>query len=446
MSKSPELNDERHRVALFRHSVIGGLLHPPSGKTLSELMREKAAITYDIPGSHRTHVAAETMRLWLRAYKQGGFDALLPKVRNDSGTARAIPPLVADQLCEMKENNRALTVPLLIAAVRDKGIVPNGMVLAESTVHRLLKSKGLMQKLPTEPTSKDRRKFEFELAGELWTSDVMHGPAVEVDGRRKQKSYLIAIIDDATRLITHAAFALSEKVQAYLPVLEQAIRRRGLPLRLYVDNGALFRSNHLKLACAKLGITLIHSRPYIPQGRGKIERFFRTVRMQLLPTLQPQDLRSLDALNRRLAAWLQGDYHQRPHRGLDGLTPVDAWARASHGVRLPDSAMDLEDLFLFEEKRKVASDRTVSLHGVLYEVDAILVGQTVTLRFNPMMLGRPIKIVADGKPAGMAVRVNAYANCHVKRDYNTRATLPSTPPEVPQHGIRMSDINDEEIF
>ena len=446
MTTPPDPNDLRHRIGLFRHSVIGSLLHPPEGRTLSEMMQEKACITYEIPGSHRTHVAKETMRCWLRAYREGGFEALLPKVRNDAGTARAIPARVADMLCEMKEENRAMTVPLLIAAVRDRGGLPEGIVLAESTVHRLLKSKGLMQKLPAEPTSKDKRKFEFELAGELWTSDVMHGPAVEVEGRRKYKSYLIAIIDDATRLITHAAFALSEKVQAYLPILEQAITRRGLPLRLYVDNGAVFRSNHLKLACAKLGITLIHSRPYVPQGRGKIERFFRTVRMQLLPTLQPQDLRSLDALNRKLATWIQGDYHQRPHKGLDGLTPLDAWARASQGLRLPDSSMDLADLFLFEEKRKVATDRTVSLHGVLYEVDAILVGQTVTLRFNPALLGRPIKVVVAGKPAGLAVRVNAYANCHVKRDYNTRAAVASVPPQVPAATIRMSDIDDKDIF
>ena len=447
MKIPPDNDDIRQRAGLFRHSVIAPLLHKREGVTMAQMIRERAELTYEIPGTHRTQVAEETVRGWLRAYKQGGFDALLPKVRNDAGSARAITPQVADLLCEFKENNPALSVPLLLKQAKESGKLPEGTTLAESTVHRLLKSKGLAQKNVADSTSKDRRKFEYELAGELWTSDVMHGPAVEVDGRRKQKSYLIAIIDDATRLITHAAFALSEKVHAYLPVLEQAIRRRGLPMRLYVDNGALFRSHHLKLACAKLGITLIHSRPYVPQGRGKIERFFRTVRMQLLPILQPPDLRSIDALNRRLATWLQGEYHQQPHRGLDGLTPVDAWARASHSVRLPDSTMDIDDLFLFEEKRKVANDRTVSLRGVLYEVDAILVGKTVTLRFNPMLLGRPIKVMSDGKPAGMAVRVNAYANCHVKRDYNTRATVTSTPPETPQSAIRMSDIDDDkEIF
>ena len=446
MKIPPDKNDLQQRMGLFRHSVIAPLLHKPQDKTMAQMLAERAALTYDIPGTHRTQVAEETIRGWLRMYKHGGFDALLPKVRNDLGSARAIPAEVADLLCELKENNRSLSVPLLLKAAKESGRLADGIVLAGSTVHRLLKSKGLAQKVATDPTSKDRRKFEYELAGELWTSDVMHGPAVEVDDRRKHKSYLIAIIDDATRLVTYAAFALSEKVQAYLPVLEQAIRRRGLPMRLYVDNGALFRSHHLKLACAKLGITLIHSRPYIPQGRGKIERFFRTVRMQLLPVLQPQDLRSIDDLNRRFATWLQGEYHQQPHRGLDGLTPMDAWARASHSVRLPDVTMDIDDLFLFEEKRKVASDRTVSLRGILYEVDAILVGKTVTLRFNPALLGRPIKVVADGKSAGLAVRVNAYANCHVKRDYNTRATVASEPPEVPQSAIRMSDIDDLEIF
>jgi len=151
-------------------------------------------------------------------------------------------------------------------------------------------------------TSKDRRRFAFERAGELWLSDVMHAVPVEVDRRRKRKTYLLALLDDATRVVTYAQFAFAENTAAFLPVLEQAIRRRGLPMRLYVDNGSVYRSNYLTLVCAKLGITLIHSRPYVPQGRDKIERFFRTVRLQLMPRLTTDDTRNLDALNRRLWA------------------------------------------------------------------------------------------------------------------------------------------------
>jgi hypothetical protein len=214
-----------------------------------------------------------------------------------------------------------------------------------------------------------------------------------------------------------------------------------LSKRLYVDNGAVYRSHHLSLVCAKLGITLIHSRPYVPQGRGKVERFFRTVRMQFLPLLGAEDTASLEALNRRLWAWIEGEYHQRPHKGLGGETPLDRWALACDEVRLPEPGLDLTALFLFEEKRKVAKDRTVSLRGVLYEVDAILVGQTVTLRFDPTRAARPVEVWHVGRKVGTARPVDAYANCFVKRDHATKALHPSRAPEAPPEGLRMRDFD-----
>jgi putative transposase len=144
---------------------------------------------------------------------------------------------------------------MVIGHVTKATAIPDGVVLAPSTVHRTLSLAGLMQKKPGDPTPKDRRRFSFEMAGELCMSDVMHGPAIVVAGRQR-KTYLIAIIDDATRLVPYAAFALCETASAFLTVLEQAIRRRGVPKRIYVDNGSAFRAQQLSMVCAKLGITL----------------------------------------------------------------------------------------------------------------------------------------------------------------------------------------------
>ena len=433
------------QVALFRYGLIADLVHRDAGERgLYAQLREKAARSYTIPGSRRSRVAAETIRGWLKAWRKGGFDALRTKRRIDEGQARAIPQSVADLLCSLKEEHHELSMSLLIAKARATGQVPNDLPLALATVHRLLCHKGLMAKRPHEPTSKDRRHFAFEKANELWMSDVMHGPSVVVEGQRRHKAYLIALIDDATRVVPYAAFTLSENTAAFLPVLLQSIRRRGLCKRLYVDNGAVYRSHHLALVCAKLGITLIHSRPYIPQGRGKIERFFRTVRMQLLPVLSDEDKKSLEALNRRLWSWVEGEYHQRPHKGLDGATPLDRWALSSDEVRLPEPSLDLEQLFLFEEKRKVAKDRTVSLRGIVYEVDALLVGQTVTLRFDPQRLGRPIEVWHNGRKVELAKKVDAYANCFVKRDHTTKGLTPSFAPELPPSGLRLRDFDTDE--
>jgi transposase InsO family protein len=159
-----------------------------------------------------------------------------------------------------------------------------------------------------QPSEQDRRRFAFAHAGDLWMSDVMHGPTVGIGERgQRRKAYLIAFLDDATRVIPYAAFALSENTQAFLPIFKQALLRRGRPARLYVDNGSNYRSQHLALVCAKLGIALIHSRPHQPEGRGKQERWFRTVRAQFLTRLTPADTESLDALNRRLWLWIESE-------------------------------------------------------------------------------------------------------------------------------------------
>jgi putative transposase len=437
--------DRRQDIALFRYGVIAELAQlPPGSKGLAQQLAAKAARDYAIPGSARTRIATETIRDWLKRYRRGGFAALLPRPRADRGRSRALPDAVAEALLKAKEDNPALSVQLVIRQARQAPEVPAELPLPPSTVHRLLVRHGLMQRPKDAPEDQDRRRFAFQSAGELWMSDAMHGPSVAVEGRVRRKSYLLAFIDDATRAIPQAAFALSENTASFLPVLKQAILRRGLPQRLYVDNGANYRSHHLALVCAKLGIALIHARPYRPQGKGKIERWFKSVRGQLLTRLAPEDTASLAALNRRLAAWIEGEYHMSPHRGLDGATPLERWAESAAGVRYPEPGLDLDDLFLYEAKRKVQKDRTVSLNGVLYEVDAALVGETLTLRFDPAAPPqRPVQVCHRGQVVGLARVLEPYANCFVKRNRPARTLSVEGPaPEPPASALRLRELPD----
>src|SRR6266511_701945 len=323
----PPLDPTTHAdtIALFRYGLIADLLHLSVGdRSLHTRLRETAAREYDIPGTTRRRVAAETLRDWLYAYRRAGFEGLKPRPRADQGHARALPQTVADQLCALKEAHPTYSVAMIITTARAQQRVPAELPLAPATVHRLLSRHGLMARPTDTPTSKDRRRFSYDAANELWMSDVMHGPTVlDAEDRRRHKTYLIALLDDATRMIPSATFTRSETVTAFLPVFERAILRRGIPKRLYVDNGAAYRSRHLALVCAKLGVTLIHARPFQPQAKGKLERWFRTVRAQLLPTLPDADTRDLEALNRRLWAWIEDEYHYAPHRGLGGATPID---------------------------------------------------------------------------------------------------------------------------
>ena len=425
----PPDEELRKAVALFRYGLIADVLRLPLGSgEIRRTLNERAQRTYVIPGTRRTRVAVETMRDWLSLYRNGGFEALYPKTRSDRGLPRRLPPEVAEVLLTLKCEQPALSVKALIKAARARGI---DHPLAPSTVHRLLSREGLLDARPGDPAATDRRRFAYRDAGELWMSDVMHGPKV-ADGRRRRKTFLIAFIDDATRVIPFAAFAYSENTTAFLPVFKHAIARRGLPMRLFVDNGANYRSQQLALVCAKLGVALIHARPYQPAGKGKIERFFRTLRAAMLAHLTPAATESLDTLNRTLWAWVEGEYHLSPHRGLDGRTPLDQWALAGHDVRYPDPGTNLDDLFLFEAKRRVMKDRTVSLNARLYEVDAHLVGQLVTLRYDPdAPPQRPIEVVHEGKSAGLATRLDAYANTRVKRHRPSGQLRCSTPAREP---------------
>jgi putative transposase len=433
-------SDHRQAVALFRYGLIADLVRLEAGsKGLYALIEQKAAGKYTIPGSNRTRVAAETLRDWLKRYRHGGFEALLPKPRADRGQPRSLPAEAVDVLLEIKEGNPALSVQLVIREARKRPAVPTELPLPTSTVHRLLARHGLMAKPTGEDNDADRRRFAFQQAGELWMSDVMHGPSVFVGDRTKRKTYLIAFIDDATRVIPYCAFALAENTRAFLPVLKQALLRRGLPQRLYVDNGAHYRSQHLALVCAKLGIALIHARPYRPQGKGKIERWFKTVRGQLLTRLRAEDTRSLEAINRCLWAWVEGEYHHAPHRGLGSVTPLEQWAQTGEAVRFPEPNLDLDELFLFEAQRKVQKDRTVSLNGVVYEVDAALIGETVTLRFDPAAAPeRAVQVCHQGKFVEQAKPVQTYANCFVKRNRPSWTLNVEGPaPEPPPSGLKL---------
>ena len=198
--------------------------------------------------------------------------------------------------------------------------------------------------------------------------------------------------------------------------------------------------------CAKLGIALIHARPYRPQGKGKIERWFKSVRAQLLTRLSAADTASLQALNRRLAAWIEGEYHHSPHRGLEGATPLEQWAQSGAAVRFPEPGLDLADVFLFEAERKVQKDRTVSLNGVVYEVDAALVGEKVTLRFDPTAPPeRAVQVCHAGKLIELASPVQTYANCFVKRERPSWTLSADGPaPQPPPSALRLRELPDQD--
>lgn len=402
-------NKQREEVALFRFGVISELvssrLNPGE---LTGLIRQKSEQRWDIPYSNRTRVSAATIRRWLRLYEQGGreLSSLYPAGRSDRGRSRKIDEETVLALVRLRKQKPSLPVNRVVEELTEKKLVDPGVRLSLSTAYRILQREGLSSRQAAART--DRRRYEAEFPNDIWQSDVMHGPTVDVAGR-KRKAYLIAFLDDHSRLIPYGGFYLSERLASWLDVFRRALLTRGVPRKLYVDNGAAFRSRHLERVCASLGIALVHSPPYTPQGRGKVERFFRTVRSRFMPSFPGG---TLDELNSRFSLWLEQDYQHKIHSST-GESPFNRFARHVELVRSPP--IDLEDHFRKEVRRRVTRDRTVTIEGRLYETPTRLIGEQVSLLYHEEKPER-VEIFYQGRSHGLLTPVDLKINCQVKRD------------------------------
>lgn len=407
---------EREDVALFRFGVINDLV----GATrlehgeLSRRIKQKSSARWNIPHSQRTRISDNTIRRWVRIYEKSGhqLDSLKPLPRNDIGRSRQVDEETVLSLVRLRKAKPLLPVAQLIEQMEKKQLVSPGYTLRLSTAYRILKKAGLSGRPSSDQV--DRRRFEAEFPNDIWQSDVMHGPHVLFDGK-KRKSYLIAFLDDHSRLITHAQFTLSENLANFLTTFRMALSTRGLPRKLYVDNGSAFRSRHLEKVCACLGIAITHTPPYTPQGRGKIERFFRTVRSQLLADFSGE---SLEELNQVLQDWIGQVYHRRPHSST-GQSPLERFASHLELIRKPP--IDMDDHFRKEVRRRVNKDRSVSINGRAFEAPTRLIGEQISLLFHEETAHK-VEIVLHGESQGFLVPLDPHVNVNIGRDKQESAT------------------------
>jgi putative transposase len=429
--------ERKMQVATFRFGVISDFV---GGARLSRgererLLEDKSGRSWEIPGSGRTRISRTTIQDWIRRYERGGkrLEALFPRGRLDRGRSRAFDEEIALALKKLRLEKPKVPVCILIQELRTRGLLRNGEELALSTVYRFLHRHGLMA--PVQPGAPDRRRFEAELPNDLWQSDAMHGPMVP-EGGRQRKTFLFAFLDDHSRLIPHAQFYLTERLDSYLDALRQALLRRGLPRKLYVDNGSAFRSQHLAQISASLGIALIHSSPYQPEGRGKVERFFRTVRSQLLASHpSPQDLASL---NDALQTWIDSDYHRREHT-TTGQSPLQRFT--AHLECLRPAPTHLEDHFRKRARRRVEKDRSVSLNGRLYEAPLPLIGKPVSLLYHDSDPAR-VEILFAEHSFGFLQPLDLRVNARIRRGKDALELVPDPNPNAYQGG-RLSFLSEE---
>ena len=374
--------DQRKRVeraretGLFRYSLVQELLEP--GLSQAERgwrARELARRVHEGPGGRRVTVSYSTLTRWRRLYESGGFDALVPSPRQPAPRTPEEVLALAEALKREKPGRTA-------AQVRRVLQVTSGWAPSDRTLQRLFERLELNRPAPG-PQEEQRAFGRFECArpNEMWTGDTLHGPVIG-----GKKSYLFAFIDDHSRAVMGARWSHHDDVVRMAAAFRPALQARGVPQRAYLDNGSPFVDAWLLRACGVLGIKLVHSRPGKPEGRGKIERFFRTVRDQFLVEAgDGKGIADLAEMNRLFQAWTETAYHRAVHSET-GEAPASRWGKATAAERsVPEPAL-LREAFLWSERRKADKTALVRLHGNVYQVDAWLAGRMLELLFDPFDL------------------------------------------------------------
>jgi len=385
--------DRRREIGLFRYALVRDAADPGISKAeRGRLVRALAEGEHVGPDGRLLRVARGTLDRWIRDYRQGGFEGLLPR-----------PPVVAPRTAaqtlqlaftlkrERPERTAAHVREIMLAAAAASGESVPGLRTLQTHFAR----EGLNHRADGRSPGKVYGRFEASARNELWTGDGLHGPTLA--GAAARRAVLLAFIDDRSRLLVGWRWGTGEDVFRLEAALRAGLMTRGVPDAILVDRGSAFVSSQLLRACAVLGVKLIHASPRAATTKGKIERFFRTVRDQFL--VEIDDGVELAELNRLFSAWLEVVYHRRVHSETE-QSPLERF-EAAGAPALPTPAL-LREAFLWSEERTVTKTATVSLFGNQYEVDAALVGRKVELVFDPFDLSR-IEVRYQHRPFGLAV-------------------------------------------
>lgn len=407
----------RTDIALFKYALIAPVLQQQVAVQIG-YFREVACKEHEVPHLGRRRFKAGTLKKWLKQYRRQGFDSLLPKQREDKGSPRKIDEKTGEVIKKCVSKYTGLSGAAIYRLLIAEGEVKPGQ-FNEGTLRRYIQDNGLKE----PPTPEPRKKFEHDHVNDLWITDSMHGPHIRY-GRKKHKVFLVSAIDDHCRVITGSRFFFQENSLCLELILKEAIRRFGLPKTLYCDNGSAFVSGHLQLACARLGIALIHSRPFDSPSRGKIERWHRTVRQKFLPLIDPEELEGIEHLNELFLRWLDKEYHRQFHHGIHE-TPMERMMTSLQvtSVKRPTEE-ELNRAFQITLHRVVKNDSTVSIAKVLYEAPTRFIGKKIEIR-HPTDRPEDLSVYEEDKPVA-ALR---------KLDINENA-------ELPHRGIRFSKQED----
>ena len=396
--------------AYLKMRVLGAV-ESAAGKTLEQRIKNTAKLVFTDEDGNARSFTWRTISTWYYRYKNYGVTGVDIKQRADKGKTRKVSP---EQLLEAINQvlplfaGKSYTKYDIYRLCIEKQIISKQQ-LAPTTFYRFIREYDLLD----DDIEHNKKRLAFAMAhsNELWQADTMFGPHVKDQRGRPVQTKLIAFIDDASRVICHAQFFFNENIDALVTALKAAFYKRGLPQQLYVDNGSIYCSAEITLICARVGCILRHTPVRDGASKGKIERFFRTLRDQLLS--RKLDLSSLRVLNEQLTQWVEDKYNASNHSAI-GMSPINRFALDMKFIRFLPPHQANDELFYAEAVRHVKKDNTFSFKNVRYEPSADLRGKKITIRFDRSKTDNII-VYYKNQRIGRAARLNLIANSKIKR-------------------------------
>ncbi len=426
--------DRAEAVAIFRAQVIGPLVCR-SQWTHGELAEELRALSQQPvrpPGASRSRTyAASTLERWLYGWRRGGLNALRPKRRSDCGHARALTAEQRALLLAIRHD-----FPLVASTVILRTLVTEGRIepdaISDSTLRRFYAEHGLdsvTMRRQAAGHRHERRRWQAARPHQVWHADVMHGPALQIDGRSVPLR-IHAILDDRTRFVIAIQACSTERESEMLALLVKAIRGHGCSETLYLDNGPTYVGETLRTACTRLGIALVHAKPYDPQARGKMERLWRTMRAQCIDVMGP--MTSLHDVQVRLLAWLDRHYHLAPHAGLLGRSPLNVLEEELLDDQRPAiSETMLREALTIRQRRRLRGDGTLEVAGTNFELKESFMAGKQVLVGRSLLDPTEAPWVEHENECLQLYPVNPVANSRRKRSKRAKRGLDAVPFDPP---------------
>lgn len=395
----------KHPTPYLKMRVLGAI-DLAEGKTIRDRIIHVAQMSFTDEDGNPRRFTWRTISTWLYRYKLYGITSMQHKSRSDKNKPRKVKPErlmeAIDQALPLFRSSRPPKQALYRACI-EKGLLRREEI-APNTFSRLCDQLELL-KSDNQVSNKHRLAFSKQYANEMWQADTMFGPYVKC-GDSSIQTKLLCFLDDASRVVCHAEFFLSENVDSLIKAFRSALYKRGVPESLYVDHGSIYASKEIVLICARLGALLCHAPVRDAAAKGKIERFFRSLRSDFLS--RTLDLSTLESLNRQLISWIEDEYHTRTHSILQ-MRPIDRFGLDLSRVRFlpPNEAND--ELFFVEENRYVKNDNTFSLHNARFEAPRDLRNRQVQVRFDRARFTTVI-VYYKGQRMGQAHPLDSPAN------------------------------------